>query len=402
MKKSFVLLFLLCITLLGACNNYPSLQPGTSTDRDERIRTFLDGFVKADITPGVQYMVVNKDKVLFQYAAGKAVVNGADMELHTPMMLYSAGKLLTAAAVLQLVDREKIQIDDLLVKYLPNIPYKNVTIRQVLSHRSGIPDPFIGKMYVHPEQEHANFEPGALLSETLSENAELEFEPGTDVKYSNLGYALLGELIASVSGQTYAAYMRENVFKPLGMDSDIALSFDKFEPESRGYARRYSLMNLVLDLMIDHLTPETEDGWKTFKERWYFNFPAHGGYITHAPAITLFLQDMLADKSSILSAEMKSEFFRIQGEADSMLLNSTHNALSWFVNKDTDTPFYFHEGSAFGYISELRVYPDSGIASVMMVNTTHRDHKTVMDAIDKEFTSAIKGADEYRVSATSR
>ncbi|MDH5546115.1 MAG: beta-lactamase family protein [Gammaproteobacteria bacterium] len=371
--------------VLCSCSGLPTMHQGSDVDREQRIKTYLDGVVESGMTPGIQYIVLNEEKVLFEYASGRAVVNGPAMSMQTPMMLYSATKLFTAVAVLQLVDQNKIQLDDLLSKYLPDIPYKSVTIGQVLGHRAGIPDAMIGKMYVHPDHEHGKLDLKAMLTETLNKNPKLKFEPGSDVKYSNLGYALLGELIRKVSGVSYETYVVDNILKPLGMETGTDFTFDKFEADSKGYARRFSLIGMLIGMLIDNLTQEKVDGWITYKEHWYFNFPAHGGLITNAPSTALFVQDMLAANPKTLSVKMKSEFFKLQGEWNSTLLNSTHNARSWFYNNKGVTPFYFHEGSAFGYISELRVYPEAGIASVLLVNTTHRDHKTVMEKVDGEF-----------------
>ena len=387
MKKLITLSFLLVILGLSACGSMPELRSGSTADREQRLKTYLDGIVETNMTPGAQYVVVNKNKVLFQYATGNARVDAEAMSLNTPMMLYSATKLFTVVAVLQLAEQNKLQLDAPLSKYLPEIPYKTVTIKQVLSHRSGIPDPIIGKMYVHPEHEHNSIDRAGMLAKTLSDNSELKFEPGSDVAYSNLGYALLGELIATVSATSYEDYVTENILKPLGMEKGAAFDFSHFEEDSRGYVRRYSIMNLVMGMMIDHLTPLKEGDWKTFKEHWYFNFPAHGGLIANAPSAARFVQAMLSESSSILSTKQKEAFFSIQGEWNSSLLSSTHNALGWFYNEKSSVPYYFHEGSAFGYISELRVYPKAGIASVMLVNTTRRDHKEVMDNIDMEFAS---------------
>lgn len=385
MNKFSILSCLLLICGLAACGNMPDLRNGSTDDREQRIKIYMDSLVSTEVTPGIQYVVVDKERALFQYAAGEARINAEAMSLSTPMMLYSASKLFTAVAVLQLADDNKLQLDHQLSQYLPEIPYKTVTIRQILSHRAGIPDPIIGNMYVHPEHEHRTFDQAGMLKTTLIDNTKLKFEPGSDVKYSNLGYALLGELIAVVSGMSYEAYITENILKPLDMTDGTAFEFSHFDSDSRGYVRRYSMMGFIFGFMLDGFTPVTEGGWKSFKERWYFNFPAHGGLIANAPSASRFVQAMLLDNPGILSPKQKAEFFLLQGKWKSSLLNSTHNALGWFYNENGKAPYYFHEGSAFGYISEFRVYPESGIASVILVNTTNRDHKEVMDSIDGEF-----------------
>jgi hypothetical protein len=68
-------------------------------------------------------------------------------------------------------------------------------------------------------------------------------------------------------------------------------------------------------------------------------------------------------------------------------------ALAWFTNSQQPIKFYFHEGSAFGYVTEIRIYPEQGIASVLLVNTTRLPHKKIMDQVDAEFLP-VKGGSE--------
>ena len=372
--------------LLAACSSLPSLPDGAIGSRDDRIKHYLDKLQAEQWYPGIQYMVLDQNGVLFEYATGQAEVKGAPMTLKSPMMLYSASKVITAAAVLRLVDQKKVMLDDLLVKYLPEIPYRNVTVRQVLTHTAGIPDPVIGNMYVHSAAESKHLDRAAMLRDVLRKNPRLKFSPGSDFSYSNLGYILLGELIASISQKSYEQFIQDEIFAPLLMpESQASFVFDTFDTDSRGYVKRFSVMNAIMSYMIDDFTPKIDGDWKTFNEHWYFNYPAHGGLIATAPGISLFLRDQLAKESKLFSQEQKKEFYRIQAPAKSFIIKSTDIALAWFVNRNASEWYYFHEGSAFGYVAEMRIYPEAGIASIMMVNTTRMPHKQMMDMIDGKF-----------------
>ena len=130
----------------------------------------------------------------------------------TTMMIYSMTKTLTPAAVLQLVETGEISLDSPLSSYLHDTPYgKEVTIRQLLCQTSGIPNP-IPLKWVHLAEEHSSYDESAALRSVLTDNAELDFPPGTKYRYSNISYWLLGRVIAEASGMTYEAYMRQNIF----------------------------------------------------------------------------------------------------------------------------------------------------------------------------------------------
>src|SRR6266540_1915317 len=101
------------------------------------------------------------------------------------MRIYSMTKTLTAAATLQLVEKEQIRLDDPVKKYLPDIPYdKQVTIRHLLSQTSGIPNP-IPLKWAHLAEEHAAHDENGALKAVLKDNPKLVFTPGEKYAYSN-------------------------------------------------------------------------------------------------------------------------------------------------------------------------------------------------------------------------
>jgi hypothetical protein len=108
------------------------------------------------------------------------------------MMAYSMSKTITATAVLQLVEAGKVGLDDPLERYVDSLPYgSSVTVRQLISHTSGIPNP-IPLRWVHPAARHETFDENAALAAVLHDHPRLSFEPGTKYAYSNIGYWVLG------------------------------------------------------------------------------------------------------------------------------------------------------------------------------------------------------------------
>lgn len=124
----------------------------------------------------------------------------------------SLTKQFTAASVFVLADRGKLNVDDPVGKYMPDAPaaWDKITIYNLLTHTSGIPNSYDGitswAQTRTPEELIGAFR-----------NKPLDFPPGETRKYSNAGYYLLGYLIEKISGQSYGEFVRENIFKPLGM-----------------------------------------------------------------------------------------------------------------------------------------------------------------------------------------
>jgi CubicO group peptidase (beta-lactamase class C family) len=144
----------------------------------------------------------------------------ADLENKTPAKAESAyrfasvQKSMTAAAVLQLVEQGKINLDAEIQTYVPYFPKKkySITVRQLLHHLGGIPH------YVNRETEqHIKEHKTTREAIAIFENFDLVAEPGTKFSYSSYGYNLLGAAIEGASKQPYADYMREHIWQPLGM-----------------------------------------------------------------------------------------------------------------------------------------------------------------------------------------
>jgi CubicO group peptidase (beta-lactamase class C family) len=142
------------------------------------------------------------------------------MTLNTTLMAYSMTKSFTAVAILQLVEQGKLGLDDEIDRYLPDNPYggHHITVRQLLDHTSGLPNP-IPLRWVHLAEEDESFDEDAALAQVLRDNPKLAFEPGQKFAYSNIGYWLLGKIVEQVTGQSYPDYVRANVLMPLGLSA---------------------------------------------------------------------------------------------------------------------------------------------------------------------------------------
>jgi CubicO group peptidase (beta-lactamase class C family) len=162
-------------------------------------------------------LVAHGDRILVHEAYGLA-----DQARHLPnttatrFQTTSVGKMFTGVAVAQLVERGRLSLDDTLARVLPGYPNaetaRRVTVRQLLTHTAGVPEPFFSARFGTVPDSASHL---ALLG-TFAD-APLDFAPGARFEYSNGNYLTLGALIERASGQRYEDYLRAHVWGPAGL-----------------------------------------------------------------------------------------------------------------------------------------------------------------------------------------
>jgi CubicO group peptidase (beta-lactamase class C family) len=167
---------------------------------------------------GCAALVAKEGQVIYRKGFGLA-----DLELNVPMrpeMVFRIGsitKQFTAIAILQLMEQGKLSLQDEITRYIPDYPMHghSITIEHLLTHTSGI------KSYTNVPMFREIIRTDMKPEEIIEKNKALpmEFAPGTKWNYNNSGYIMLGYIIEKVSGKTYAEYLQENFFTPLGMTS---------------------------------------------------------------------------------------------------------------------------------------------------------------------------------------
>ena len=188
-------------------------------------------------------LVARGGKVLLDKGYGSASI-----ELNVPntpankFRLGSITKQFTAAAVMQLQEKGKLNVTDQACKYIDNCPeaWKPVTIHQLLSHTSGIPSYTDTPAFATPKVMRIPLSPMEVVM--LTKDKPLVFQPGGKFAYDNTGYILLGIIIEKVTGQSYADYLQEHIFGPLGMkDSGYDQTRTILPGRAAGYDRTGNL-----------------------------------------------------------------------------------------------------------------------------------------------------------------
>ncbi len=176
--------------------------------------------------PGLNLAVTNKSEVLYSKCYGvKDLETKAVANLDTIYMIGSCSKSYTAFAIMQLVEKGKIDVDASITQYIPitlGSDEHPITVKHLLTHSSGLSDLGMSKLLIDRIKgvgtnsvAYSTWED--FYQFTNGAQKELVDQPGKRFIYSNTGYSLLGKIIESVSGQTFEDYIQENIFNPVGM-----------------------------------------------------------------------------------------------------------------------------------------------------------------------------------------
>jgi len=161
--------------------------------------------------------VAYHDTVIFQRAYGtENISTKASLCNESVFQLASISKMFTGVGVMKLVEQNKLNVKDPVEKYFPGFPYKGLTIEHLLTHRSGLPN-YLYFYYQYAKNDSVSFT-NARVIEILQEKHPLPyFKPGRRFQYSNTNYVILAVLIEKLSGQTYQAFLKQEIFNKAGM-----------------------------------------------------------------------------------------------------------------------------------------------------------------------------------------
>ena len=235
MKK---ILFFLFVPLGLFAQDYPALLKQYMTGQNKYFQ--FNGNI----------LVAEKGSVIYQQALGYADYNSKRMlNDNSVFELASLSKQFTAMGIMILKEKKQLSYEDNVNKFLPDFPYDNITIRELLTHTSGLPE-YEDQFEKH--WDHRNIAHNKDVVDMLKQvHDTLFFTPGTKWKYSNTGYAILALIIDRVGGMNYNEFMAKYIFKPLGMEHTFIYNTRRSNgkiPENYalGYVHSDSLKRYIL------------------------------------------------------------------------------------------------------------------------------------------------------------
>jgi CubicO group peptidase (beta-lactamase class C family) len=314
----------------------------TQNDRIADIERQVDHLMSAYAGegPGASVLVVRDGKPVINKAYGYANVEARTRAApNTNYRLASVTKQFTAAAVLLLVEDGRVQLADPVRRWLPELPASLdvVTVRQLLTHTSGV----IDYEEVIPASMTAQLHDADVLA-ILASQPNVYFAPGTGYRYSNSGYALLALIVERASGRSFATFLAERIFRPLGMTNTVAHEDGVSTVAHRAYG--YSA---------------TEGGWTRTDQSQTSAVLGDGGVYSSIEDLARW--DAALYDNRLLSRESLRLAFTPATPTDDP---AVEYGFGWRITGEA----LWHSGETMGFRNVIVRYPDRRLTVVLLTN----------------------------------
>jgi beta-lactamase class C len=331
------------------------------------VRQLLDeyaAFIQTEIitnqAPGAAVAIIRDTSIIYLKGFGLRDVGTKDsIDVHSLFRIGSVSKGFASVLTGILVDENRLLWDDPVIKYLPDFKLKTeqqtqgLTLRHLLSHTTGLPyHAFTDRVDVG-----ANFDTLVYHLRDLP----LFGKPGQRYSYQNVGFSLIGEVIRSATGKTYAENLKEKIFTPLHMQ-DASVSFEAIT-QNKNVARAHRHYK----------------GWKPMAiSNTYYNVAPAGGINASISDMACWLRSITGGSPQLLKPETRDEVFRPEVSATSRNRNfwrwkpvrSSYYALGWRVLNFSDDTLVYHGGFVNGYRCEVAINRKDKTAICVMVNSS--------------------------------
>lgn len=309
-------------------------------------------------------LIGQKDSILYAKSFGYANIKSKELNTDTTaFQLASVSKQFTAVAILQLYEQGKLKLTDKVTDYLPNFPYPDITIHQMLVHRSGLPN-YHYLLDRKPMLDDAYFSNQQIVADLIESNEGRYFLPNRRFQYSNTGYAVLASIVEIVSGLKFEKYLEKNIFKPLNMHNTFAyraMKSVKYPPHATGYVRGRTI---ATDNYLDHYL---------------------GDKGIYSSVTDLFKWDQGLYSGKIINADTLQLAFQPMGKRPKARSNYGYG---WRITTfgENELPIVFHSGWWHGFKTSLVRIPQD-TATIVILRNNNRNGIGINPILDKLYPS---------------
>lgn len=238
------------------------IKPGNTTliydtisERGSDIIQQLDNYYRGQVRAGFNGAVLigYRGKVVYErYFGYSNRERKIPLDYSSSSQLASISKTFTGAAILYLNEHKQINIDNPVQHYIKDFPYPNISIKMLLSHRSGLPD-YTKWVPVYHKDARTPITNDKVIELMVKHKPRIEFRPNTRFKYCNTNFVLLAKVIEIASGISYADFMHKYMFAPLGMNNTFVYDPAKGLPANAAISYRYNWVREP-DMFADGVT----------------------------------------------------------------------------------------------------------------------------------------------------
>tara|TARA_R110000868_G_scaffold14075_17_gene65845 strand:+ start:20670 stop:21743 length:1074 start_codon:yes stop_codon:yes gene_type:complete len=337
MKNSFYLKYLVIaiISIHSQSNCY-----------GQNLESTIDSLLQekySENTPGGVFLIAQKENIIYKKAFGLS-----NLELSIPMQtdnvfeIGSITKQFTAVAILILMEKGKLNLNDEITKFIPDYPTNGyrITIHHLLTHTSGIKD--FTKIKGLNEISKKDLTPSELIN--FFKNEPIDFAPGDQFKYNNSGYAILGYIIELITKQSYSDFVSENIFKKLKMlTSQYASHYEVIQNRASGYHNKNGYIN---------------------NREVSFTIPYSSGALM-STVDDMFKWQMAIKKNLLISKEATKKAFTNYTLNNGKPINYGYG---WHIKAMHQIVIREHGGAIFGFKSMAVYIPESDIYVIALTN----------------------------------
>ena len=386
MNKVF-LFILISLAMVVSCKQNPEKEQVAQLDK------LCASLFPAD-EPGAAVLVMKGDDIIFDKGYCIADINTKKpIDGNTFFNIASVSKQFTAVAILQLAEAGMLSLDDPVSKYFPEFKadfWKDITIKHLLSHSSGVPDARGG---IPRELKITGDE--ALAMSYLPDLDFLHFQPGEAYEYINPTFVMCGAIVEKVSGQPFAEYVTEHILRPAGMDQTLY-----FDPEHQdlipnmAHGYEYADVEDMPEERTADSTPTKEPkNWYEYDygEETFFATKPDGGMYTSTHQFVEWEKALRTNKvlseASRVDAQSPHTFVSDSPWSDYQNRPNIWYGYGWFVEPKTDTTkeVIYHTGDNGGFKILAARYPEDNALVLIFANRADLDRYEVMQQVEAIF-----------------
>jgi CubicO group peptidase (beta-lactamase class C family) len=353
----FLLIFLRCNTSTftsGDINiDFPEIeipQIPFSEDQLQHIEKEIVGMLDKSHFNG-NVLVAYKGYPIVRYSNGyRHFFKKEKLNHETVFQLASVSKAFTAMAVLMLHQQQAIDIDDPLCKYIPEFPFEDITVKNLLQHTSGLQNYMYYVDNYWEKDNPLNYDD--VLSLLIEHNATLSFRPGKRHYYCNTGYVMLAMLVERISGMPFYQFMKLNIFNPLDMNHTFVWN------------------QRTMDTITNIAT-----GFKRYKR--YYTSVGHDPLdeISGDKSVYSTIDDMLkwerAWSNNLLISDSLRNCAFTKAETGKKRLHDY--GMGWRFAEIDLKPVIFHNGLWNGFTTSLHRFVEDSITVIVLNNTNGKE-----------------------------
>lgn len=369
-----------------AASAAPLNQNIVASARNDQVRALEEFFAERAGRDGLNgaILIARDGEPIYRKNIGLADrETGRPVDAETEFELASIGKLFTATAVLQLVERGKVQLDVPFARYFPDFPYRTMTVRQLLSHSAGLSDQdIVGFVEAYaPKLASRHFTMRDLVPAIAHAHPTMKLRPGERWWYSNLGFQLLALLVEKQSGEALPDYLDAHVFGPAGMRHSYIKTALINRADTPNFAQNYAWPHRW-----------SRERVRLEGARSYYTEALYGNASVVATADDLLRFDAALRKNVLLRPETLAEAYMPQRLADGSPafvwigiggMGDADNGLGWFRFRDESMGrIVWHTGGMPGCQTILMRNLDSGITVILLNNADSENlYKSALSAM---------------------